>query len=294
MNMSSIFEVLFEEVGRSILGWYVAQFDISTPFRAVVYILFNFLLVKGILTLFPFLNPLADFLTWPFRLINLYSHIDAARELDIEIKQNAKLNPPAIAPPDEEERRIEFGVYNRFELDKRAVGSNFYFSGTRVADTSKIALASTKIAVLFFLVYLAIFPFVAILGIFGFIIHLYSSLVLFHALFPSTNEQMMVLYELMRGGHIPPLCMYWVCFVFGAFSLETLLRSGGNIFLGLFSGIVWSHGYLFFLTMICQWFNVHSKQKYPVLRAIPDSSETKSENKHKSAMSHFSSELNYE
>ncbi|MHA1979132.1 MAG: hypothetical protein ACW98I_19685 [Candidatus Hodarchaeales archaeon] len=292
--MATILELLFEELGHSLLGWYLNQFDLTTPFKAIGYILLNFIVVKGFLTFFPFLNPLADFLTWPFRCISLFSHIHTARELDIEIKQDLILNPATAAPADEEERRIEFGVYNRFELDKRVVGSNFYFSGTRVDDTNKIAMASSKQALIFFLVYLAILPLVTTLGILGFIIHMYSSLVLFHALLPGTNEQMMVFYELMRGGHIPPLCMYWVVVVFTTVFFETTLRSGGNALLGLVSAVIWSYGYFFFLIFIVQWSSKHPLLRIPVLRKIPDSNAKAANASKNSSFSSLSSEMNYE
>ncbi|PWI49413.1 hypothetical protein CEE45_01065 [Candidatus Heimdallarchaeota archaeon B3_Heim] len=290
-----ILELLIEEISGGLVGWYLYQFDLSTPFKAIGYILLNFIIVKGILTLFPFLNPLVDFLTWPFKCNNLFSHIHVTRELDEEIKQGAKLNPAAASQANEEERRVEYGVYNRFELDKRAVGSNFYFSGTTVEDTSKIAMASSKQALYFFLIYLAILPFVELLGILGFIIHMYSSLVLFHALLPSANEQMMIFYEMMRGGHIPPLCMYWFYVVFVVVFLESTLRSGGNALLGLFSAILWTYSYFFFLMFIVRWFNKHPKQYYPVLLKIPDSSAKHNDSiKDRGVKSSLSSEMNYE
>ena len=255
----------------------------------------NFLFVKGILTIFPFLNPLADFLTWPFRCNNLFSHIHAAREIETEIKQDNILNPSTTGQINEEERRVEYGVYNRFELDTRAEGSNFYFSSTSVGDTSKIAMASSKPALIFFLVYLALLPFVKPLGIIGFIIHMYSSLVLFHALMPSTNDQMMVFYEMMRGGHIPALCMHWFYVVFLVIFIEITVRTGGNALIGLLFAILSTYVYLIFLIFIVHWLSKHFKQKFPVLTRVPDSSVNTSDSAKKSRSKYsVSSEMNYD
>ena len=293
--MSTILNLLLEEISNSLLGWYLYQFDLTTTFKAIIYIFMNFIFVKGILTFFPFLNPLADFLTLPFRCNNLFSHIHTVRELDIEIKQEARLNPAKVIQVNEEERRVEYGVYNRFELDTRGEGSNFYFSSTSVDDTSKIAMASSKQTVIFFLIYLAILPFVTPLGLIGFIVHMYSSLVLFHALMPSTSDQMMIFYEMMRGGHIPALCMHWFYVVFLVVFIEITIRSGGNALLGLLFAILSTYIYLVFLIFIVHTLSKHFKQNYPILTKIPDSSTNTSDPVKKSRLNpSLSSEMNYD
>ena len=101
---------------------------------------------------------------------------------------------------------------------------------------------------------------------------MYSSLVLFHALVPSTNDQMMIFYEMMRGGHIPPLCMYWFYVVFLVIFLDSILRTGSNSILGLLSTILGTNFYFFFHVFIISLFNKCFKHKFPALTKIPNSS----------------------
>ncbi|MHA1978576.1 MAG: hypothetical protein ACW98I_16865 [Candidatus Hodarchaeales archaeon] len=123
---------------------------------------------------------------------------------------------------------------------------------------------------------------------------MYTSLVLFHALLPSTNEQMMVFFELMRGGHIPPVCMYWVMVVFATVFFETTLRSEGNAILGFVSAVIWTYGYFFFLIYLVQWFSKRSQRNLSVLRRIPDSRSKNPDPPKSSSLSPLSSEMNYE
>jgi len=192
--MSSLLENILQQIGESFVGWYVGQLDLSDPFKAIMFIFFSYFIVKCTFLIFPFLNPLADFLTWPFRLIHLHAHMTVAGEIEEEIRLEQEKQGQIKDASTRDERQIEFGVYNRFEIDTRSESSNVYCTCTTLDDMIRVAMAPWKHTVVFFIVYLVLLPLIETGGMLGFLIHIYVSLVLFHALMPSSSDQMMIIY----------------------------------------------------------------------------------------------------
>ncbi len=271
--MSSILENLLQPIGDSIVGWYVGQLDLSDPFKALMFIFFSYIVVKGTLLIFPFLNPLADFLTWPFRLIHLHAHITVAREIEEQIKREQMKQKHMRDPSNRDERQIEFGIYNRFEIDTRAEGSNVYCTCTTLDDMIRVAMAPWKHTLSFFIMYLALLPLIEIGGMIGFLMHIYVSLVLFHALMPSTSDQMMIIYTMLKQGLVPKFCVNWLYVVFFSVIVEVTLRTKGDLFAALIAALVYSLFYLSFLLVTIRYFRRSTEFKYPVLLKIPDSRE---------------------
>jgi hypothetical protein len=273
--MASFIEVIIQQS----LGWYLGLINLTDPFAAVVFICLNFLLVKVTLTLFPFLKPFINIITMPFRFIHFYSHVQAAHQIEKEIKEEGRRkelkNSETSHLIDEEDRLIEFGVYNRFEFEDHTEGSNLYFSCKSLDDTIRVAMAPWKHALAFFIVYLVILPFAKIGGFFGLVIHLYSSIVLFYALIPSSSDYQMVLNTMLKEAFIPKFCVYWIYVVFFSVFLEIVLRTK-NIIAGLAIALIYSFIYYFFLLAMIKLSFGKNKLKYPVLVKIPSKSANRS------------------
>ncbi len=279
--MISLLENFLQPLGESFIGWYIGQLDLSDPFKAIMFIVFSYFFVKCILLIFSFLNPLADFLTWPFRLIHLHAHMTVAREIEEQINREQEKQGHIKEPSNRDKRQIEFGVYNRFEIDTRAEGSNVYCTCTTLDDMIKVAMAPWKHTLTFFIVYLALLPLIEVGGMMGFLIHIYASLVLFHALMPSSSDQMMIIYTMLRQGLVPKFCVNWLYVVFFSIFVEVTLRSKGDLVAALIAALVYSLFYLSFLLVTVRFFKRSTKLKYPVLLKIPDSREQKKQSSFK-------------
>ena len=279
--MASLIDVIIQPL----VGWYLNQINLTDPFAAIIYICFNFLLVKIGIMIFPFIKPVLNIITMPFRFIHFYSHIQIAQQIEMEIKEEQKQkelkNGPNSKLTNEKERMIEFGVYNRFEFDDQIEGSNIYLTCNTLNDTIRVAMAPWKHALAFFIVYLAILPIAKNGGFFGLIIHLYSSIVLFYALIPSTSDYQMVLNTMLRETSIPKFCVYWIYVVFFAIFFEVTIRTK-NVLFGLTMSLIYSFLYYFFLLVMIKYSQGKNELKYPILVKIPNKTVHQDTSKSKS------------
>ncbi|MFX0211062.1 MAG: hypothetical protein ACFFDT_34100 [Candidatus Hodarchaeota archaeon] len=269
MLVEIISEILF------LIIWWCNLFDISNPIIAILFVLVNFLLFRFILLAFPFLLPIADLLTRPFRFARFVVRVNTAhtKEKELKIEQDYKQAHFSQLQSDEVDQ-IELGVYNRLEMNSRFDGSNVYFSSTRLEDNFQVALASWKLLVIMFGGYVVLFPLILLVGSYGYVIHMYFALVLCHVIFPHGADYEMMLYTMIRQGLVPNFLIYWLLFGFFCLFLEFTLRTGGNMILALFCALLWAELYhlsIIPLIRLTWWWKGRIRSDYPELGHIPDS-----------------------
>jgi len=259
---------LINDLFEGFIVWYVEQFDLSTPLKAIFFLIIGYLTLTILFSAFPFLKTIADWLTYPSRFLHLYDHVEVSRQIKDEIKREA-------APADqdslsEEVRTLDSGTYNRFDLRSSVEGSNFYANCSSYQDMVRIAMASWRRALYLGAVYLALIPLLP-LSFIVVVFHMYIALVIFHTTLPSSGDYQTILYALLERGLVPKRWAYWIEVVFYVTFFVTILSTQGDILISLFTAIIISYLYFIILISTVQFINRHPIKSYPRLRVIPDS-----------------------
>ena len=269
--------ILLEEIVglifKTAIGWYLNQIDLIDPVKALMFFCFDLLLVKIFLTIFPFLKPIAYWVTWPFPRFHNYFHVQAALELEEEIieeREREKFTLTDRTTKGNTKRGIELGVYNRFESGPRGEGSNIFLVCNTLDDIIKVAMAPWKFALGFFIIYVLSLPLAKYGGLGGFIIHLWAALVFFHALIPSFADYEMIFNTMLTEGLIHKFCIYWALVIFFTILFENFLRTKGNLLFALVVAQIWVIIYFTLLMASTKFIRKSTELKYPVLLRVPD------------------------
>ncbi|MHA1226525.1 MAG: hypothetical protein ACTSPV_07260 [Candidatus Hodarchaeales archaeon] len=266
-NILIIMTGLINDLFEGFVVWYVDQLNLSTPLKAIFFLIIGYLTLTILFSAFPFLKTIADWLTYPSRFLHLYDHVEVSRQIKDEIKREA---PPVDQDSlSEEVRTLDSGTYNRFDIRSSAEGSNFYANCSSYQDMVRIAMASWRRALYLGAVYLALIPFLP-LNFVVVVFHMYIALVIFHTTLPSSGDYQAVLYALLERGLIPKRWAYWIEVVFYVTFFVNLLSTHGDIFISLFTAIIISYLYFILLISVVQFINRYPNKTYPRLRIIPD------------------------
>ena len=271
--MSNALEIILAQIGETAIGWYISQINLTNIVNALFLLFINVILFTLILAAFPFLKPLANLLTWPFRFIHHYAHIYSARTIEMNIQEDVERQKYAQTENDTTKRRIlESTVYQRFEIDQRLEGSNIIMVCNSLDDVVQIAMEPWKDTLIGLIVFIIIiFPFGQLLGGVGIFLHIYFALALSHGLIPTSADYQRIIDTVLREGMIPQFCVrYWFYVVFLGVFFETTLRTNGNIIIGLIIAHLTGLMYIFFLISIARYLGGSQQLKYPRLIQVPD------------------------
>jgi len=270
--MSNALEIILAQIGETAIGWYISQINLTNIINALLLLFINVILFALILAAFPFLKPLANLLTWPFRFIHHYAHIYTARTIEINIQDDVERQKYTQTENDATKKRVlELTVYQRFEIDQRLEGSNIYMVCNSLDDVVQIAMEPWKDTLIGLIVFIIIiFPFGQLLGGAGIFLHVYFALALAHGIIPTSADYQRIIDTVLREGIIPQFCVrYWFYVVFLSVFFEITIRTNGNIIIGLIIAHFTSLLYIFFLIWAARYIGGNQQLKFPMLPRVP-------------------------